>query len=323
MRYRTDEPHFTRVLEAIESLRPSSGSVIITGASSEARSTYSWQHEQGLTDALLFHAVTLSNSEATFSDGTSEHIVQLRNLDSIRRLLDLSQSAIYLDITGLPHHVWAPVLRAMRLRTDPCFAIYVEPGDYKFHPAPTDVTLFDLSERFSAAGPLPGFATLSSQRDKAEVFVPLLGFEGARLANMLDTVQPKREEIFPVIGVPGFRPEYPFYSYLGNRIQLLESRAWQNVRYASANCPFALYHLLAAIASETEARLRVAIIGTKPHALGAILYYLDHPSDTELLYDFPVRKPGRTSGVSRVCVYDLSLLPPYRPDRAAGSPAPG
>jgi hypothetical protein len=134
---------------------------------------------------------------------------------------------------------------------------------------------------------------------------------------MLEAVQPKRENIVPIIGVPGFRPEYPFYSYLGNRLQLSETRAWHNVRYASANCPFSVYHVIGAISADSPSRqIRLGLIGTKPHALGAILYFLDHPSETELLYDHPIRKALRTEGVSRVCVYDLSLLPPLRPDRS-------
>jgi hypothetical protein len=95
--------------------------------------------------------------------------------------------------------------------------VYVEPGDYRFSASPTDVTLFDLSEKIEGISPLPGFVTLSSRPGPEALFVPLLGFEGARLAFMLEAVQPKRENIVPIIGVPGFRPEYPFYTYLGNR----------------------------------------------------------------------------------------------------------
>ena len=145
------------------------------------------------------------------------------------------------------------------------------------------------------------------------LFVPLLGFEGSRFAFMLENVQPRRTNIWPVVGVPGFRPEYPFYTFLGNRTTLTETRAWKKVRYAQANCPFALYQTLRSIQDRApRALMRIATIGTKPHALGALLYSLDHPATTEILYDHPVRKPGRTSGMSRLCVYDLSLLPPVR-----------
>ena len=38
--------------------------------------------------------------------------------------------------------------------------------------------------------------------------------------------------------------------------------------------------------------LKIAPIGTKPHALGAILYYLDFSSATEIIYDHPIRRKG-------------------------------
>ena len=60
------------------------------------------------------------------------------------------------------------------------------------------------------------------------------------------------------------------------------------------------------------------MIGTKPHAVGAVLFYLDSPSDVELVYDHPVRKADRTMGTSRVCVYNISLLRTIGP--CQGSP---
>ena len=46
------------------------------------------------------------------------------------------------------------------------------------------------------------------------------------------------------------------------------------------------------------------------------LYYLDHSATTEIVYDHPIRKVGRTVGVSRTFLYDLSLLPSVRPERS-------
>lgn len=317
MRYRVDEPLFTRVLPDVTALRPAAGGVYITGESLEKRSTHISEWEANCPDVTFMRLTSDSRSTltATVRDGATK--VSLRSAAGLRGLLDAgSLTAIYLDITGLPHHVWAPLLRAIRSRPEPSFVVYVEPGDYRFSASPTDVTLFDLSEKIEGIAPLPGFVTLGGREGEEALFVPLLGFEGARLAYMLEAVQPKRENIVPIIGVPGFRPEYPFYAYLGNRLQLSETRAWHNVRFASANCPFAAYHLIGAIAAESPAKLvRLGLIGTKPHALGAILYFLDHPTETELLYDHPIRKALRTEGISRVCIYDLSLLPPLRPER--------
>ena len=49
----------------------------------------------------------------------------------------------------------------------------------------------------------------------------------------------------------------------------------------------------------------IAPIGTKPHALGAICYALRNPDTTEIMYDNPIRKPGRTAGIGQMHVYML------------------
>lgn len=309
------------VLQSPAALKPADGALYITGESSELRSTHATSWEARCPMVRFVRLTPGIGSAVGAVEVGSSLVINVRSAASVRTLFERgTQAAIYLDITGLPHHVWAPLLRAIRARPEPSFVVYVEPGDYRFSESPTATTLFDLSEKIEGISPLPGFATLANRVDEECLFVPLLGFEGARLAFMIENVQPKRANIRPVIGVPGFRPEYPFHAYTGNRLQLTETRAWQNVRFAPANCPFSLYHLLGALAEEPSAtHLKVAMIGTKPHALGAVLYYLDHPSSTELLYDHPIRKDKRTEGISRVCVYDLSLLPPLRPERSPSS----
>lgn len=316
MQYRLDEPFFTTVLPD-SAWVPAEDSLYITGDSTESRSSHiaSWEGSLSTVEVLRVRHESSALAVASSERGTVE--LNLRSAAALAELLDNCRRATtYLDITGLPHHVWAPLVRAIRARPEPAFVVYVEPGDYRFSESPTEANLFDLSEKIEGISPLPGFATLTNRSEEDGLFVPLLGFEGARLAFMIEAIQPKRDNIRPVIGVPGFRPEYPFHAYLGNRLQLLDTRAWRDVRFATANCPFSAYHVLAALAAErTAGHLKVAMIGTKPHALGAVLYYLDHPSTTELLYDHPIRKDKRTEGMSRVCLYDLSLLPPFRPNR--------
>jgi hypothetical protein len=79
------------------------------------------------------------------------------------------------------------------------------------------------------------------------------------------------------------------------------------VRFAPANDPFGLFYLLEDIsAARPSDVLRIAPIGTKPHALGAVLFALTNPRSVELVYDHPVRKAKRTAGVSRTFVYEIS-----------------
>ena len=311
MAHRITDPVFTTILEDVSKLRLSERSLYITGISVEERSRHTASWENTCNQVTFARLVSENATTMVLAVNGDNRQVALRSRKEIGGFLEsCSFESVYLDITGLPHHVWAPILRGIRSRRESMYCIYVEPGDYQFSAEPTESTIFDLSERIQGISPLPGFASFSSGSDYDSIFVPLLGFEGTRFAYTLEAVQPKREDIFPVVGVPGFRPEYPFYTYIGNKLKLLETRSWQNVRYAAANCPFSVYNLLRELSEHNRSRrMIIAPIGTKPHALGAILYHLDHAQSTEILYDHPVRRKMRTSGTARVCVYDLSLWP--------------
>jgi hypothetical protein len=207
----------------------------------------------------------------------------------------------------MPHHVWAPLVRAGLRSGKRLLAIYVEPDEYAVSLAPTEGEIFDLSERIEGVAPIPGFISLVDRSDEESCFVALLGFEGTRFAHILERVQPLAAKIVPVVGVPGFRAEYPFHTYHGNRLSLSATQAWRRVRFAAANDPFSLYYELQAIsASYPGHQMKIAPIGTKPHALGAVLYAIGHADNVELVYDHPIRKPARTRGSDRVLIYHLS-----------------
>jgi hypothetical protein len=214
---------------------------------------------------------------------------------------------VYLDITGLPHHVWAALLRELSAASTDVRVTYVEPADYIFSRAPTEGTIFDLSEEIGGIAPLPGFARLADPEPGEPVwFVALLGFEGTRFAHMLEQLQPPAERIVPVIGVPGFRPEYPFYAYQGNRAPLVATGAWRRTEYCTANSPFDLAFRLQTLSDGGASYLQIAVVGTKPHSLGAVLFAIRYPERCELVYDFPVRSPKRTVGAARQLVYHVS-----------------
>jgi hypothetical protein len=303
-----DRPLLTDVASVAQFL-PEAGAAYVFGESPEERSEHVRSWEPRATDVEFVRIVEQETTRFSFvKDGAQtaslRSAVQMQGFWSLLR-----QTAVYLDITGLGHHVWAPLLKAALETRKRVMVVYVEPYDYRFSATPTEGEIFDLSERISGIAPLPGFASLADRREEDVCFVPLLGFEGTRFAYVLEQVQPPGQKIFPVVGIPGFRVEYPFYSYHGNRSPLRDSRAWHNVRFAMANCPFSLFYLLQDIAKDhPQDLLKVAPIGTKPHALGAVLYYLARPDAVELIYDHPVRKATRTTGAARLLVYHVSVL---------------
>ena len=50
----------------------------------------------------------------------------------------------------------------------------------------------------------------------------------------------------------------------------------------------------------------LAPIGTKPHALGALLYSLSSPSDCEIIYDHPIPRRNGSSGIGRTHLYRVN-----------------
>ena len=139
--------------------------------------------------------------------------------------------------------------------------------------------------------------------------MPLLGFEGARFRHVIEQVQPSHERIVPVVGIPGFKPWYVFETYMGNRAALEETSAWHHIEFVPANCPFSCFYLLQELARRhPNCTLKVAMIGTKPHALGAVMFALTSPSRIELIYDNPIRKEGRTDGLDRLLVYHVGAI---------------
>ena len=220
----------------------------------------------------------------------------------------LNASAIYLDITGMPHHIWMPLTKICIDSDIETNCIYVEPKSYTYNPTPKPGEFFDLSERIRGFSPIPTFAHLTAKRADEITLVPLLGFEGIRFRHLIERIQPSERDIAPVVGVPGFELEYPFHTFEGNASVLSATRAWQRVTFVDASCPFALFSHLSALKERTKDKhLQVATIGTKPHALGAMMYAMKN-KDIELLYDHPIRKRHRSEGVAQCHLYRVSAF---------------
>lgn len=100
--------------------------------------------------------------------------------------------------------------------------------------------------------------------------------------------------------------EYPQITFSSNAEFLEETRAHANIRIAAASCPFETFDTLADIQRDSGNKyMYIAPIGTKPHSVGAICYALKFPEATELMYDHPIRKPGRTQGIGLVHFYTM------------------
>jgi hypothetical protein len=305
-----DRPLFTTIYEAPDDFVPEKGSAYVYGIFEE-RSKHIEVWRSSASD-VLFVELREDGAYQAFTNLDGVPKITLRSKDDLVAFLGaIRRDLIYVDFTGLGHQVWAPLIKTALECGIHLRAVYVEPADYHYSVAPREGEIFDLSERIEGIAPIPLFANLSEPKEDDVCFIPLLGFEGTRLSYVIEQVGPPGQKIVPIIGVPGFRAEYPFHTYQGNTPKLIETNSWKNVRYARANCPFSLFYVLDDVfrAYETE-HLKIAPIGTKPHALGAVLKSIASPRPIELVYDHPKRRRQRTSGAYHCLVYDVAEFMP-------------
>lgn len=270
--------------------------------------------KQKYNNTVKFIQLELVNGEKDVVENKiSLQKYSLRSKANIASLLNThSSSTIYIDVSGLNNRVSASLLNNI-LPGDTAknvLIIYAEPNSYKIEQFKSESVFIDLSEKIDGIEPLPGFANIIPDEDDYK-FIALLGFEGGRFTHLINNIQPADDNIIPIFGVPGYRMEYPFVAFWGNRNALISTKAWANVKYAAANSLVDIFMLLKKIKNESpNCKLKLAPIGTKPHAIGAILFAIKHPKEVELVYDNPnpKRTSERTKGVGLIVVCQASKL---------------
>ncbi len=304
---------FTSIYSKIDDFVPLKNSTYLYGFSTEYRSYSVESLISKYGSEVKFVKIEDTQKKDTIRDNNSQKEFSLRSSKSIIDFLKLYNSpTIYIDSTGLNNRICAALLNNLiksssALNIIDIRVVYAEPEVYNITKFRTEGVFHDLSERIEGIEPLPGFATIIPDDDSDIQFVALLGFEGGRFTYLLENIQ--QSNVIPVIGVPGFRAEYPFVAYWGNRIPLEQSSTWRNIKYASANSLVDVYFLLNEILKESETRkIKVAPIGTKPHAIGAILFAIKNPEKVELIYDNPIRRNKRTDGTGKVIECFVSRL---------------
>jgi hypothetical protein len=292
-----------------------SNSLYIYSRSSETRSYYIANHLENQFIKSYFVELEIVESENDIIiDKNTSNKYNLRDSDNIINLLNsYRSSAIYIDTTGMSNRIVSSLLKnAILLNKDKTFEInvvYVEPCTYKIDHFKKESIFNDLSEKIHGIKPLPGFASIIPNTDEI-IFIALLGFEGGRFSHILEQIQPPLDNIIPVVGVPGFRIEYPFATLWGNRQPLTETISWDNIKYVKANSVVDIFMQLKKIRQNVTEHTKIVLapIGTKPHAVGAILFAISFSNQVEIVYDNPKRKINRTDGIGQIIVCNISSL---------------
>ncbi|WP_455537462.1 hypothetical protein [Prevotella koreensis] len=299
---------YTRVWENpnMENLVP--GSLYLFAHDPETRSKFCASSLQANNLNTTFVELEIDDQDQMI-DVTKGQRVSLSSSNEISEYLKkYTPTVIYIEVTGMSCRLVAPMMSYSILNDMQVYIVYSEPQQYLLNEFKKEGIHEDLSEACRGVYPLPGFVKVLPHREDP-LFVAMLGFEGGRLTYLITTQQPTAERIRPVIGMPGYRIDYPFESYWGNRNSLRTTKAWERVEYAEANSIVDSYMTLKKISADNRnPEMVIAPIGTKPHAIGAILYAIKNPRKVELLYDNPKRSLSRTDGVGRILCCDVTKL---------------
>lgn len=311
---------FTDRYTAIGEIRLAENSVYLYHRGLEKRSLPAGDSDWEKSTGARFVDVNLFDADNDIAENvTLKQKFSLRSEEQVRQILTSSTpSAIYIDSSGLSVRVLAPMLKCAvalaQSRKIPVYLVYVEPCLYDVKRFEEGGRFYNLAEGFNGLSPLPGFGAIMPIRGKSAL-VPMLGFEGGRFAHVINQLSPEDDVIIPVVGVAGYRPEYPFVAYVGNKRTLEDTGSWVRVKYAMAGSVVdALFALEKIKRDHQDIRYwKIAPIGTKPHTIAALLFAILNPRDTEIVYDNPNRKKARTKGVGNISVTCISdLIAEYR-----------
>lgn len=299
---------YTKIWEDLSKVVLTPGSLYLYAHDPEDRSVYCATNLTANNPDTTFVELGIDNQDLMIIAHTGE-VVSLSSSNAVNAFYStFNPTTIYIEVTGMSCRLAAPLMKYAIENGWDVRVVYSEPHGYLLDEFKKEGVDHDLSESFDGVNPLPGFAIVLPHRVEP-IFVTMLGFEGGRLKYLITTQQPTLDRIRPVVGVPGYRIEYPMETYWGNRNSLKTTKAWEHMEYAEANSIVDSYLTLQKISYDNRnPDMVIAPIGTKPHAIGAILYAIKHPTKVELLYDNPKRSLHRTDGIGRILVCNVTKL---------------
>jgi hypothetical protein len=243
------------------------------------------------------------------SSGIDLHLIP--DLRKLLRTLEVNQLTICIDITCLQQALIFLLTRILvnELKPKNFYAAYTEPEDYinRQHSGTSqeeEGEEYELYDRIIGLNyTVPGFAKIS--RTERSLLVASVGFEKQRLLSIVENIEPS-DGVIPVVGFPSFAPGMNLTSLFMNYKVLEDTSTEGMIETCEASSPFAFYNILESLYRKKEANqeILVAPLGTRPHCLGAALFVTRH-SGFHLIYDFPVEKTYRSSGVLKSNIYFL------------------
>lgn len=187
-------------------------------------------------------------------------------------------------------------------------ALYVEPKHYtKQQTKIFNRRNFNLSTSFEGFKAIPGQALAYSTGDRAIV---LCGYEAERLSRAFDETELQGNDCQLIFGVPPYVVGWDMNSYT-NHLSVIESNNISTeFYYCGAANPLSVYRRMEQVYKglDEDQKLFVLPFGTKPMALGACAFVVEHNDEHKLsiLFDHPQRKEGRSSDIGKWNLYRIN-----------------
>lgn len=249
-------------------------------------------------DYANFHVGLDEEQEKSFYDVFSIFtpvIVQARDsADAVRNLGSqgiLPEDRVAIDITGFSIPDIYQMIYVLKnvIRVTCLDVFYTEPQSYVYEQGYFDAYHKNEGERSCA--PVIGY--YNAGEDEREVLIIFLGFDGGLADLVYFKLGEEGKEIIQTLavnGFPSYAPKLKDVSLFNNE-DLINKIEKQNVLYAAANNPFEAYNLLCMVLEQYRGTLlNLCTIGSKPMALGACLFALDHIDEVKVTYPFYEKK---------------------------------
>lgn len=281
--------------------------VIIVGSTLDDRGTYIRELIGRSSKSVVIEVSYDAENINFIIDGNS---IPFRNINSTLDTIIGAPDEILIDTTTVGVAELLYILRWLKKynRSTNVKMTYIEPGKYPpLNEANNEFGrhTFNLSSHSLGYKSLPGFTVTSNSKSH---LIALLGFERVRLGQLLENDEGAFiGSLTPVFGVPGFKPSYDKHSAFQNIESILAKG--EKPEFSSANNPFETYSKLEYLRScYPDTVINIAPIGTKPMAIGACLFALKNiGKKVGVMYDHPVKKKGRTEGISRIHLFSVLI----------------
>lgn len=189
--------------------------------------------------------------------------------------------------------------------------MYIQPNSYSESKTEGLETIksFDLSDDGLGVQQLPPYIGLSAD----SVIFFFLGWEGHRLGALINSDEFYTKDITCLLGTPPFKTGWENKTLASNYNQIMElnNTTTPKFKYAGANDPIKTYKEIKELYNSLSYQkkwLSLAPLGTKPAAIAAAHFAVNHKDRLILLYDFVKKKNKRSKGTDLVHLWTFECM---------------